>query len=142
MFCPRCGKETTENAVFCAGCGASLTGGQPAKKRTLSTIAGIVEIVAGVFALVPAVAMVLAMFVVEDESMFNWYVVFAIVLVGLSTLAIIGGICALRRKYWAMALVGSIAVIWPTLVLGIGALVLNIMARDEFRQPLAPSRDA
>jgi hypothetical protein len=53
-------------------------------------------------------------------------------------LAIIGGVCALRRKNWAMALVGSIAVIWPTSVVGIAAVVLNIMARDEFeRKPTA-----
>ena len=134
MFCSKCGKETTEGAVFCASCGASLASGQPAKRRMLSTIAGIVEIVAGVFALVPAVAMVVAMFVVEDEHLFTWYVVFAIVLVGLSTLAIIGGICALRRRHWGMALAGAIAVIWPTTVVGIAAVILNVMAKNEFEQ--------
>ena len=132
MFCPRCGKEATENAIFCIGCGGNLAGGQPTKKRGLSTIAGVVEIAAGVLATTPAIAMVVAMLVSEDLP--SWYVVFPIDTVILSALAIIGGICALRRKYWGMALAGSIAVIWPTTVVGMAAVVLNVMARDEFQR--------
>jgi hypothetical protein len=133
LFCSKCGKENTENATFCAGCGASLAGGQPAKKRILSTIAGIVEIVAGGFTALTAIICLIAMFVAEDLP--GWYVFFPVVtLVILSALAIIGGICALRRRNWAMALTGAIAVIWPTTVLGIAAVVLNIMARDEFER--------
>ena len=136
MFCSKCGKETAENTAFCAGCGAGLAGGQPAKKRILSTIAGIIEIVAGVLAVVPLVVMVVTMLVAEDLP--SWYVVFPIVTAILSGLAIIGGICALRRKCWAMAVAGSIAVIWPTTVVGIAAVVLNVMARDEFERKPKP----
>ena len=132
MFCPKCGKETTEGAIFCAGCGASLTGGQPAKRRILSTIAGVVEIIAGGLTAVTTIVFLIAMAVAEDLP--SWYVFFPIVTAALSVSAIIGGICALRRKNWAMALVGSIAVIWPTTVVGIAAVVLNVMARDEFEQ--------
>jgi hypothetical protein len=132
LFCSKCGKETIEGAAFCAGCGASLTGVQP-KKRILSTIAGIVEIVAGVFTGITAIIYLVAMFVAEDMP--GWFVFFPVLtLVILCMLAVVGGICALRRKYWAMALVGAIAVIWPTVVLGIAAVVLNIAARDEFKQ--------
>jgi hypothetical protein len=136
MYCPKCGKETAENATFCAGCGVSLAGGQPAKKKVLSTIAGIVEIIAGGLTAVMTIVFLIAMAVAEDLP--GWYVFFPIVTTILSILAIIGGVCALRRKNWAMALVGSIAVIWPTSVVGIAAVVLNIMARDEFeRKPTA-----
>jgi zinc-ribbon domain len=132
MFCPNCGKETAENATFCAGCGVSLTSGQPAKKRVLSTIAGIVEIAAGVLTALLTIVFVVAMLVAEDLP--SWYVLFPITTVILGALAIIGGICALRRKHWGMALTGAIAVIWPTTVVGIVAVVLNIMARDEFER--------
>jgi len=134
MFCTKCGKETIDNAAFCAGCGASLTGGRPAKKRIISTIAGIVEILAGVFTGITGVICLVAMFVADLPG---WYVFFPVLtLVVLCVLATIGGICALRRKYWGMALAGSIAVIWPTVVLGIAAVVLNVMAKNEFeRQP-------
>ena len=133
MFCSKCGKETTENAAFCAGCGASLAGGQQPKKRILSTIAGIVEIVAGGFTVLTAIVCLIAMFVAEGLP--GWYVFFPVAaLVIISALAIVGGICALRRKHWALALTGAIVVIWPTVVLGIAAVVLNIMARDEFER--------
>jgi hypothetical protein len=132
MFCPKCGKETIENATFCANCGASLAGGQPAKKRILSTIAGIVEIVAGGLTALVAIVYVVAMLV--TDSLPSWYVLFPIITVILSALAIIGGVCALRRRNWALALTGAIAVIWPTTVVGIAALVLTIMAKDEFER--------
>jgi hypothetical protein len=136
LFCSKCGKETTENAAFCAGCGVSLTSGQPAKKRVLSTIAGTVEIAAGVLTALLTIVFVVAMLVAEGLP--SWYVLFPITTVILGALAITGGICALRRRNWGMALFGSIAVIWPTSVVGIAAVVLNIMARDEFeRKPTA-----
>lgn len=49
-----------------------------------------------------------------------------------SVLAIVGGIFALRRRSWVMALIGSIALILTSSVVGVAALVLTIMARDEF----------
>jgi len=132
LFCSKCGKETTENAAFCTGCGASLIPVQPAKKRVLSTIAGIVEIAAGVLTALLTIVFVVAMLVAEDLP--SWYVLFPITTVILGALAIIGGICALRRRNWGMALAGAIAVIWPTSVVGIAAVVLNIVARDEFER--------
>jgi hypothetical protein len=136
LFCSKCGKEAPEDAVFCANCGAGLTGGQPAKKRTLSTIAGIVEIVAGCFAVVTTIIFLVIM--ATAEGLEGWFVLFPMALAIISALAIIGGVCALRRKHWAMALTGAIAVIWPTTVLGIAALVLTIMARNEFERKPTP----
>jgi hypothetical protein len=132
MFCPKCGKEATENATFCAGCGASLTGGQPARKTRFSTAAGIVEIVAG------GCTAVFAIIVLIIGELPAWFVLFPIAMAITSTLAIIGGICALRRKNRAMALTGAIAVVGPSSILGIAAVVLNIMARDEFERQPAP----
>ena len=51
----------------------------------------------------------------------------------LGILAIIGGILALRRKAWVLALVGAIcAMIWPTSLLGILALIFIAISRKEF----------
>jgi hypothetical protein len=51
-----------------------------------------------------------------------------------ATLALIGGIFALQRRMWGMALVGSIAAIlgswWP---IGIAATVFIAISRDEFK---------
>jgi len=113
MYCPKCGKETTENATFCAGCGVSLAGGQPAKKRVLSTIAGIVEIVAGGLTALVAIVYVAAI---------------------LGILATVGGICALRRKRWGWALAGAVGGVLPFFPLGIASTILTVMAREEFER--------
>ena len=52
----------------------------------------------------------------------------------LSILALIGGIYALQRKTWGLALAGSIAAILVFLPLGIPALIFAAQAKDEFGQ--------
>ena len=55
-----------------------------------------------------------------------------ILIVGL--LALIGGICAARQKYWALAVTGAAltAIIsWP---IGIPALTLTVISRKNFKQ--------
>jgi uncharacterized membrane protein HdeD (DUF308 family) len=135
MFCPKCGKETVENAVFCASCGASITGGQPLKKKTqLSLAAGIIDIAAGGLSLVSLLFVTVFLFVMvgSEEEMPFFVVLIPLAMVVPSVLAIVGGIFALRRRSWVMALVGSIALILTSSVAGVAALVLAIMARDEF----------
>ena len=137
MFCSKCGKETTEDVAFCAGCGASLTGGQPAKKKTqLSLAAGIIDIAAGGFSLVSLLFVVVFLFIMagseEEMPLFVLLIPLAMLIPGV--LAVVGGIFALRRRSWVMALIGSIALIATSSmsIPGIAAVVLTVMARDEF----------
>ena len=137
MFCSKCGKETTEDGAFCAGCGASLTGGQPAKKKTqLSLAAGIIDIAAGGFSLVSLLFVVVFLFIMagseEEMPLFVLLIPLAMLIPGV--LAVVGGIFALRRRSWVMALIGSIALIATSSmsIPGIAAVVLTVMARDEF----------
>lgn len=144
MFCSKCGKETAENAAFCAVCGASLAGTQPQKKKTnLSLAAGIIDIVAGGLSILLLAFMGLFFLFLSgtDEGMEEIpYLVALIPLAMLipSVLAVVGGIFALRRRAWVMALIGSIALILTSQVAGIAALVLTIMAKDEFEQQQPP----
>ena len=39
-FCKNCGKEVNENAKFCSGCGASLTGETPSSNPQQNSTAG------------------------------------------------------------------------------------------------------
>jgi hypothetical protein len=134
LFCSKCGKETTEDVAFCAGCGASLAGGQPsAKKKYLSLAAGIIDIAAGGFSLVSLLFVAIVMVVVAGDGeipLFMALIPLAMVIPGV--LAVVGGIFALRRRSWAMALIGSIALVVTSSVPGIAAVVLTVMARDEF----------
>ena len=43
-----------------------------------------------------------------------------------------GGIFALQRKNWGLALTGAIFTLVPTFVLGVVAIVLTALARSEF----------
>jgi hypothetical protein len=139
LFCSKCGKETTENVAFCAGCGASLTGGQPSqpsvKKKYLSLAAGIIDIAAGGFSLVSLVFVGIVMVVLAGDSeipLFMALIPLAMMIPGV--LAVVGGIFALRRRSWVMALIGSIALVVTSSVPGIAAVVLTVMARDEFER--------
>lgn len=51
-----------------------------------------------------------------------------------ATLAIVGGMCAPQRKNSGMAVIGTVAASLPFLLLGIVALVLMVVSRDQFRQ--------
>ena len=134
MFCSRCGKEATENTMSCAGCGTSLAGGQPSvKKKYLSLAAGIIDIAAGGFSLVSLLFVAIVMVVLAGDGeipLFMALIPLAMVIPGV--LAVVGGIFALRRRSWVMALIGSIALVVTSSVPGIAAVVLTVMARDEF----------
>jgi hypothetical protein len=47
-------------------------------------------------------------------------------------IAVIGGIFAVQRKCWGMALAGSIAAFFPAWILGLGAVVFIAISHDEF----------
>lgn len=145
MFCPKCGEETTENAAFCAGCGASLAGGQPLKRGRLSTAAGTLDIVAGWLGILSVLSIYFfaaaLWFLAEGvygqefgfESDSGSFIMEGAAVV-CSILAIVSGVLVLRGKNRAMAFVGAIAAIFPIFSLGIAAVVLTVMARDEFER--------
>ena len=47
-------------------------------------------------------------------------------------LALLGGIYAVQRKKWGLALFGSICALIPTFVLGLAAIILITLSKDEF----------
>lgn len=144
MFCSKCGKETTENAVFCAGCGASLAGGQPMKKTGLSTAAGILDIVAGVFTILSVFCMLFFVAALKSfveglgeefqvESDFASLIVPGVTVIG-GIVAIVAGILLLRKKNRTRAIVGAVGSTLTLSPLGVAALVVTIVARREFER--------
>ena len=133
MFCPKCGKEMTANATFCLGCGARLT-----KATWQSTVAGILDIIDGCINLLLVVGLTVAIvFVADEPDTLAILVPIAVVFTVKAILAIVGGMCALQRKNWGMAIVGAIAACLPLSLLGIAALILTALSRDQFRQETA-----
>jgi hypothetical protein len=106
-----------------------------------SIAAGILTIVAGVFGLRGLSRLVIISRVHPRTPgiaphMFNFIGAFhlpiAIILGLLGALAIVGGIYALKRKIWGLALAGSIAAIFGSMPLGIAGLVLTVLSKKEF----------
>ena len=59
-------------------------------------------------------------------------VIAAVFLLIVGILPIIGGIYALQRKKWGLALAGSIAAIFGSTIMGILATIFTAMSKDEF----------
>ncbi|NQT05840.1 MAG: hypothetical protein HQ577_07540 [Dehalococcoidia bacterium] len=61
-------------------------------------------------------------------------IILAIVLAVSSSLPLIGGIYAIQRKAWGLALAGSIVAILPAVPLGITSTILVALSRNEFEK--------
>jgi hypothetical protein len=136
MFCSKCGRTNLDNAMYCAGCGAELTGKRAAPKTWLSTTAGVLDIVAGclvpLYFLFPIALMLLVMHEGgEVEWGSGWFVLPAVMVIS-GIVAIVAGIFVLWRKHWATALAGAVGATLTLNPVGLAALVFTVIARREF----------
>jgi hypothetical protein len=60
-----------------------------------------------------------------------WFIIMGVILVVLGMIAVVGGIWALRRRSFGLALAGAVCVL-PLGILGILAIVCIALARREF----------
>ena len=113
-------------------------------KTSRPVTAGILNIITGVIGLTVAftaffafVAMTVTLDIyipVFPEFISGVVLAFAIISLLLSMLIMISGIFATQRKYWGLALAGSIAAVLGLFFLGIPALILVSLSRDEFER--------
>lgn len=105
-------------------------------------IAGVLNIITGSLGLMYALSVFLVFYVL-DIGINYYYLVFpefisafilaAVIIISLfSLLVLVSGLYALERRYWGLALAGSIVAVIGLFVLGIPALVLIALSRDEF----------
>jgi len=59
-------------------------------------------------------------------------VILAIPFAALGILSIIGGVFAIKRRIWGLALAGSIGAIFCSTLLGIASTVLTVLSKKEF----------
>jgi len=123
------------------------------KKTSKPIIAGILNIIAGVLSLLGAIGVIIGIifFVSVGTQPFltdMWgdladlgiglnfliiiLVIAAIFSAVLGIFPLIGGIYALQRKKWGLALAGSIVAIFGSTPLGIVSTILVAVAKDEF----------
>ncbi len=108
------------------------------KQTPLPIIAGILAMVAAGFNLLLLFGVLIAsIFAIFPVSSFpiNTVALVPIVMVPLLAwvaLALMGGIFALQRKRWSLALAGCIVAILPFSLLGIAATILVVLSKNEF----------
>ncbi|MCD6230712.1 MAG: hypothetical protein J7J88_02400 [Dehalococcoidia bacterium] len=100
------------------------------------TTAGILSIVAGgggvVWGIAVAVGGSLSVGVpLGVAGMHNFFIV-TVILVLLGAMAIVGGIYALQRRNWGLALAGSICSLFCLWFVGIPAIIFTVMGKEEF----------
>jgi hypothetical protein len=109
-------------------------------------VAGILDIVAGAFGvfiiLIWALWLaVISFFMHSDTTKFHnfpmsimaiIFIPMAIFMLAASILAIVGGIYALKRKMWKLALAGSIAAFFGSSPLGVAAIIFTALSKNEF----------
>jgi hypothetical protein len=145
-FYPECGVPTTPLTEICANCGVRLDKAIMEKTWKMRT-AGILAIVAGAVGVTEWVAIV-----VLEILALGWLpmggllglggIVAAAVAIEITTgiVAIVGGIFALKRKRWGLALAGSICMmfcfifipVFLNVPLAIAAIVLVVLGKGEF----------
>jgi uncharacterized membrane protein HdeD (DUF308 family) len=116
------------------------------ENKWMAVTAGILDIVAGSLRVIVSlfVALLVAAFAIfsrGDMTCLEGFpiaitasvvITLAIFFLIASILAIVGGIYAMRRKNWGMALAGSIAALLCAAPLGIAAIVLIALSKKEF----------
>lgn len=112
------------------------------EKTSRPVTAGILNIITGVIGLAVAFTAFFAFFAmtvtldiylpVFADFISGVVLAFAIISLLFSLLILIGGIFATQRKYWGLALAGSIAAVLGLFFLGIPALILVSLSKEEF----------
>ena len=120
------------------------------RRTAMPTAAGILDIVAGAFCILGFLGVIIVFFFIPTSMSFgpgttqefglrSFPILTGIILASaalfmlvFSVLPILGGVYAIQRKKWGLALTGAIVVTIANLLLGVPALILTALAKDEF----------
>jgi hypothetical protein len=111
-------------------------------KTAMPTIAGIFNIISGAGRLVVIPVLFFAGYFMNMAPMFSYrpmrapvfLAAAAIILLVLGILAIVGGVFALQRRNFGMAMVGAVAALLPFNLLGLASVILLALSSKEFKQ--------
>ena len=110
----------------------------PVKKTAMPVIAGVLAIASGGFKLLTFVGLIVAsFFIISPVHGFDIHPIVVLLTISipltvLAIVAIIGGISALQRKRFGLAVAGSVASFLPFSVLGLASIILIALSRKEF----------
>jgi len=117
------------------------------KETPMPIVAGILDIISGIISLLAFVGLLIST-IVTGGLTHGWFPGFpwvpginiavailtplTVVSFIVGIIALLGGIYALQRKNWGLALAGSIFALLPTILLGVAAIALTALSKDEF----------
>lgn len=136
-YCPQCGAHLEPNDKFCRNCGARLSDYDHALSVVVARTPK--PIIAGVLCLITGIlAVFTVIFWALEPDLFSLWL--PPILDGLllsaaffaTGLTIGGAICNLQRIRWRFALIGSICTLVFCFPLGIPAVILTAIAKQEF----------
>ena len=103
------------------------------EKTWKPTAAGILCIIAGTIGVISGIRVVALGGIIGAFFGMAWLGTFGIPFIILGIVALVGGIYAVRRKIWGLALAGSIcALLGPWVILGILAIIFVSLGKGEF----------
>jgi hypothetical protein len=103
------------------------------EKTWKPTVAGILDIIAGAFEVIIGIV-IAALGSIGWFFGMGWISAIGAPLIVFGIIAIVGGIYALRREVWGLALVGSIcALVGPWGLLGLLAIIFVALGKGEFK---------
>jgi hypothetical protein len=104
------------------------------EKTWKPTVAGILAIIAGALEVIIGLLFSTGVGILGGIFGMGWLSVIFAPLIVIGIIAIVGGIYALLRKIWGLALAGSIcALIGPWFLLGILAIIFVSLGKREFK---------
>ena len=114
------------------------------EKTQMPIIAGVLDIVSGVLSMIVFIGLLIGCIAVgwAAVDISGWVpgvsialgvlVILTIFSLVVGILALVGGVYAVQRKKWGLALTGSICALVPSLFLGVAAIILTTISKDEF----------
>jgi hypothetical protein len=104
------------------------------EKTWKPTVGGILAIIAGALQVISGIVCATGVGFWAGIFWMGWLSVIFAPLIVFGIIAIVGGIYALRREVWGLALAGSIcALIGPWFILGILAIIFVSLGKGEFK---------
>ena len=106
---------------------------QPGRRTWKATTAGILSVVAGALNVIIFTIVAVAADVTGSMLTGFWgFGAIGIPGIAVGIIAIVGGVFALKRRVWGLALAGAICALVPGFILGILAIIFVSLGKDEF----------
>jgi hypothetical protein len=104
------------------------------EKTWKPTVAGVLAIIAGALQVIFGMVFAIGVGVGAGMVGMGWLSAIFVPLIIFGIIAIVGGIYALKRNIWGLALAGSIcALIGPWFILGLLAIIFVALGKGEFK---------